>query len=174
MTLEQLIETFINSDDTDWNRIACSGHGSGPSYRDHFTFWNTFHGQNNLLTMDTFPMVASYKPDLSITIAWGLRFGDDDTRIDEAWAINNPNPSPAGIRIIDLFYNNSLVFRTEYAVVDGGRCNLPLPGHSQNGNLEVAQGYSDFIKKLNSIESDIDYDVYFGRTGITLVNERWY
>jgi len=173
MTLFDLINTFVNSAPSDWYSIGCWGHGSGPSYRNQFTFWNTYKGDSNILTHREHSNVASYKPDISITIAWGIDVGDEDDRVEEGWARNNPDSNPGINHYLDFFYNDALVFRASYCVVDGGRCELPFPSFDPNGGLVVARQYHDAIKKLSEITGNTNFDVYFGRTGIEIVEEEW-
>ena len=173
MTLNELLVTFVNSDRTDWNRTACWGHGSGPSYRNQFTFYNIYNGAENVTLHKEHSDVASFKNDLSITIAWGLDIGDEDTVTDRDWAKNNPDPSPGQPNYLDFFYNNALVFRTTYTVVDGGRCELPFPTYSEDDALTVPRMYHDVIKKLADIRNTADFDGYFERTGIEIVDSDW-
>jgi hypothetical protein len=39
MNLTQLMSIVVASQKKDWNHITCWGYGSGPSYRDHLTFY---------------------------------------------------------------------------------------------------------------------------------------
>lgn len=173
MTLYDLIDTFIGSASSDWHSMSCWGYGSGPSYKDQFNFWDVYNGDPNVLTHREHSNVASYKPDLSITIAWGIDVGEKDDRVDRDWAKNNPDPSPGISHYLDFFYNGALVFRTSYCVVDGGRCEIPFPNYDMAGNTTVPRQYHDVIKKLNEITGNGDFDSYFGRTGITIVDEDW-
>ena len=175
MTLNELLDTFIGSSRDDWNRIACWGHGSGPSYRNQFTFWEVFNGNENVITHREHSDVASYKADLSITIAWGIDVGSADDRVDRPWARNNPDDNPGVSHYLDFFYNDALVFRTSYCVVDGGRCPIPFPNYDNNGNVFVSRRYHDLIKTFADIAFGLTdtYDVYFDRTEIELTNENW-
>ena len=120
MTLDELITLVTSSTPEDWHTTVCWGADSGPSYRDHLNFYQVYDGQPNVLFAKAHSLVACYKPDLSVTMAWGL---DAITDFEEPWANKFPDPKAASHHI-DLFYNNALVFRTEYVSVDGGRAKL--------------------------------------------------
>ena len=135
MTLRELLHTIISSSRSDWNTIVCWGTHSGPSYRDQFEFYQIYEGQHNVLHSDSHGMVASYKPDLSITMAWGLTA---NRNFDETWATNFPDPN-ASSHHVDVFFNNALVYRDLFVSVDGGRAKLPLP--LRRNELVVPRGY---------------------------------
>lgn len=174
MTFDELLKTFINSDKEDWNTISSWGHGSGPSYRDQFSFSEVYEGESFVLVHQEHSSVASYMPNLSITIAWGIQVGDKNDRVDRPWAKNNPDPSPGRSSYLDFFYNNALVFRVAYCTVDGGRCEIPFPDYDEHGNVSVPREYHDLIKKFSEIVNrSFIFDGYFARTGITISEEEW-
>jgi hypothetical protein len=173
MTLKELIQTILKSDSSDWNEISCWGAFSGPSYKDKFAFYNVYEGEPNILHVDSHHTIAAYKNNLSITLAYGLTSNDE---FIEEWANQFPNPS-ASSHFIDLFYNNSLVFRETYLVVDGGRCKLPIPSYGVDQELVVAQEYYNFIKLIQRLSSgassDQNFESYFNRTGIKIIESSW-
>lgn len=173
MTLTNLIDAFIESSVDDWQQISTWGHGSGPSYRNQFQFSEVYNGSENVIHHREHSNVASYKRDLSITIAWGLSMSDEDNVIDRPWARNNPNPDPGKGHYLDFFYNNALVFRTSYCSVDGGNCEIPFPTYDMEQNVSVPQKYHDVIKKFNELVRTSFFDAYFTSTGITINNENW-
>lgn len=173
MTLDEILKIITNSDPNDWSEIGCWGYGSGPSYKDHFTFYEVYNGEPNVLKADSHSTVNVYKKDLSITMANGLVSNDD---FREDWANQFPDPK-AYTQIVDVFFNNALVFRETYLIVDGGRCKLPIPSYGLEQQLVVAKGYYDFIKFLELLSSRStstkNFDYYFGQTGIQIINEEW-
>ena len=173
MTLIDLIDTFLNSSKDDWNQISTWGYGSGPSYRNKFEFSKAYKGTEKVLHHFEHSNIASFKPNLSITIAWGLSIGDEEDVIDRSWTKNNPNPEPGKGHYLDFFYNNSVVFRTSYCSVDGGRCEIPFPTYDMNQNVSVSQKYYEVIKKFNELVGTCFFDAYFTRTGITINSENW-
>lgn len=174
MTFEKLLETFINSDKEEWNTMGSWGHGSGPSYRDQFSFSEMYQGESYVLEHREHSNMASYMPNLSITIAWGIESGDKSDVVDRDWAKNNPNPNPGTSSYLDFFYNNALVFRVAYCLVDGGRCPIPFPDYDEHGNVSVPREHHDLIKKFSEISNrSFIFDGYFARTGITISEEEW-
>lgn len=174
MNIIDYIQTIINSTGKDWHNISCWGHGSGPSYKDHFKFYNGYKGQENIILLESHYNHATYKPDIKISIAWGLRteFGDEEQKkIKENWSINYPDKSGAIISYVDFFYNNSLVFRKNYGTVDGGRCSLPIPYIDNNGEFVASREFSDIMRVLNDIEGGVNYDNYMEQSGIKLIEE---
>ncbi len=173
MTLDEIIELITNSNPEDWNEIGCWGYGSGPSYKDQFTFYEVYDAEPNILKADSHSTVSVYKKNLSVTMAYGLTSNDD---FKEKWANQFPDPS-ARSKMIDIFYYNALVFRETYLVVDGGRCKLPIPSYTEDGELYVAKGYYDFIKFIEILSSGAttskNFDYYFGQTGIKVIDKEW-
>lgn len=151
MTLTDLIDAFVSSSKNDWQQISTWGYGSGPSYKDQFQFSEIDNGNDNVLHHKEHSNVASFKPNLSITIAWGLMMGDENDVVNRTWARNNANPDPGKGHYLDFFYNNALVLRTSYCSVDGGRCKIPFPTYDLNQNVSVPQKYYDVIKKFNEL-----------------------
>ncbi|MBE7661232.1 hypothetical protein [Tenacibaculum finnmarkense] len=173
MTLNEILKIIAESNSDDWNEIGCWGYGSGPSYKDLFTFNEVYDGSPNILTADSHSTVSVYKKDLSITMAYGLKSNED---FKAEWANQFPDPN-AHSDIIDIFYNNALVFRETYLVVDGGRCKLPIPSYTEDGELYVAKGYYEFVKFLEILSSGAssskNFDSYFGQTGIKVIDKEW-
>ncbi len=173
MTLDDLFNAFLNSTANDWTKISCWGSNGGPSYKNQFNFCEVYDAEPNILTHNEHSNVASLKSNLFISIAWGLRLGSEEDVISEQWARNNPDPSPGKAYFLDFFYNNSLVFRTSYCTVDGGRCEIPFPNYDMNQNLTVPRKYHDTIKKMVEIIGVEDFDYYFRQTGISISDENW-
>lgn len=173
MKLVELIKEILKSDKSDWNDIPCWGFGSGPSYKDKFTFFEIFNGESNIIKSDSHSNILVYKNDISITIAYGLVSNEDYI---EPWANQFQNPSASSYNI-DIFYNNALVFRELYLTVDGGRCKLPIPSYTKNEELEVAKEYYEFVKLINNLtsgsNSDENFNSYFNRTKIKIVETKW-
>lgn len=173
MTLNELIQTILKSKSSDWNEISCWGAFSGPSYRDKFEFYNIYDGEPNILRVDSHHTVAAFKNNLSITFAYGLTYNEE---YKEDWANQFPNPS-ASSHFIDIFYNNSLVFRETYLIVDGGRCKLPIPSYGDGQEMVVSREYYEFIKLIERLSSgastDQNFESYFKRTGIIINDSPW-
>jgi hypothetical protein len=169
MTFDELINLVTSSDPEDWHTTVCWGADSGPSYRDHFNFFQVYDGQPNVLFAEAHSLVACYKPDLSVTLAWGL---DAIRDFKEPWANGFADPKAAS-HYVDIFYNNALVFRTVYVSVDGGRAYLPLP--ESRDALSVPRAYNALIRLIDHIGGTriSEYDTYFKRAGFHVVDAVW-
>ena len=114
-------------------------------------------------------MVAAYKPDVSITLAWGLELNNN---FREEWANKFHDPR-ASSHYVDIFFNNALVHREIYVIVDGGRAKLPLP-NLKDGELQVPRGYHDLVKLLDKIDTyHSQYDGYFERANLKKIEIDW-
>lgn len=173
MKLRELLDLILDSNADDWNRISCWGFGSGPSYKNDFTFYEVYEGQDNILNVKSHSELCIYKDNIDITMAYGLT-ANDDFRAE--WANKFPDPK-AYSKIVDIFYKNSLVFRETYLVVDGGRCEVPIPGYNSDGELVVGDEYHKFIQLLENISNgtrtDSNFNRYFKNMGIKVINEEW-
>jgi hypothetical protein len=174
MTLDDLIHLFISSSRADWNVASCWGVGSGPSYRDKLEFHQVYNTQPNVLTHSAHGMTASFKPDLMITIAWGL---DDEStsekKFKEDWTSRFPDKSGARFRYLDFFYSSALVLRVKYASVDGGRYELPIPDRSASGGWQTERRYADVLRKLNEIGGNNLFDQQMTTARIEVIDSDW-
>jgi hypothetical protein len=173
MKLNELLNIILDSSPEQWSRISCWGYGSGPSYRDKIEFYDIFNTDGNVLKVESHNDVCVFREDIDITFAFGII---SNPNFIAQWANQFPDPS-ASSRIIDVFYRGALVFRDVYLSVDGGRCELPVPSYGNNGELVVSKDYYNFIKLLHRILNgsinDQNFDSYFSRTGIKIVEEKW-
>ena len=176
MRLNEVMDKVIGSQRRDWHKITCWGAGSGPSYRNNFTFYETSEGPEGVLHESSHSNVAVYIPDVSITLAFGL---DADEEFKGEW-VNKFTDSDASSSYVDVFYNNALVFRDLYVTVDGGRAILPLPTQKFDDAkkkviaLEVPQRRHDFIRLVQSLEGSVsDFDNYFEEADFKRINAPW-
>jgi hypothetical protein len=175
MNLKEFFERVVDTEVSDWNVITCWGAGSGPSYYNKFTVWNTGKGEFSNIEVDSHANIAVLKSDLSISFAWGLSHNDD---FIEEWANKFPNKR-AMSSYIDFFFNGALVYRDIIVAVDGGRCYIPLPEldidkeSNKIKRLIVPKQKYKLIKMVNAFQSTYDYDSYFSTTGIEIADERW-
>lgn len=161
MKYDEFINIVTNSTLDDWNIISCWGYGSGPSYKSKFEFYEIWDGEKGILKEDSHGMYAIYRPNLAISLAFGLTVNDD---FKEDWANSFPDPH-ASSHIVDLFYSNTLVERITYVVVDGGRANLPIPKSIKE--LKVSEIEYNIIKLIDSMESGVgNFDEYFNRANL--------
>jgi hypothetical protein len=164
MTLAQLYKTVLSSNRTEWNVISCWGGLSGPSYCDWFSQRQS--KDSVWLEHQGYPMVAAYRGDLSITMAWGLNIG----KLSEPW-MNDFVDKDSSRHLIDLFYMGVLVARHTYVSVDGARASLPIPA---TGGLTVPAAHSALVRLIDSLGAQVSqYDEYFRRAGFRETDESW-
>lgn len=168
MNFNDFRQTIHNSSPDD---CYCWGGGTGPSYREETSaFLQSMIMEIRSGKPETewpkryHTQVAAYKPDLSITLAMGLRL--EEGELEEDWVENFPNKR-AFMDCVDLFYNNALVDRVTYVTVDGGRCSLPKPRFP---TLEVKREDVDLIRVVASLDnSDSEYDRYLAQAKFQIV-----
>ena len=171
MNYNELRQTICDSSPDDWNIICCWGSGSGPSYReDTSAFLESMimeirSGEREMEWPKRYhTQVAAYKPDLSISLAWGMKLQEE--KLEEDWIKKFPNER-AFLNCVDLFYNNALVDRVPYVSVDGSRCCLPNPKFP---TLEVEREDVDLIRVVAHLTlSEPEYDRYLAQSGFQIV-----
>ncbi|HEY0072563.1 MAG TPA: hypothetical protein VGB77_00555 [Abditibacteriaceae bacterium] len=164
-------QSIHNSSSDDWNIIYCYGSGTGPSYReDTAAFLESMimeirSGERQKEWPKRYhTQVAAYKPNLSISLAWGLRLEAEE--LEEAWVEKFPSKRTF-LDCVDLFYNNALVERVPYVKIDGGRCLLPKPRFP---TLEVKREDVDLIRVVASLTIlNPEYDRYLAQAGFQIV-----
>ncbi len=165
MRLEKLIQTILSSSREDWHTINCWAPGSGPSYHEVL---QTDDAPEGGFTQVGHNIVAIYKDDIAITLAFGMMINADFV---QDWANIFVNPHASSHRV-DVFYNNALVFRESYVSVDGGKGKLPFPRGRKE--LLVPKGYFYFIKLLDCLSGyHSRYEDYFQRSDLRLTDTVW-
>lgn len=168
MNFQELFDTITSSRPEQWNTVVCWGADSGPSYRDHFVFNDVYNKHPNVLVAESHGMIAAFKPNLSLTLAWGLEFSD---KFEEPWTSKFANPKASG-HYVDVFFNNALVHRDTYVIVDGSRAYLPFP--KSQFDLSVPRAYSAFIELIDGLGlRESEYDRYFKVAGFSLSDAPW-
>ncbi len=160
MTLNDLIQKICTSTSNDWYSIDTNG----PLFKHRIKE----NGQS--YNIDQHNEYASFRLDLSITLAWDLV---ENENFVEPYANNNPD-SHSKSMWLDVFYNGALVFRQMYILVDGGRAYLPTPTYN-NGVYEVFKQQADFVYIINDIIGITreDYEGYLNRNNIIITNSPW-
>lgn len=162
MRLDNIMKTIVQSEQRDWHVIG------RPTYRDTLETGGDGKGQS-WIEVTSHSSVATFIPDASITMAWGLR-ENDDFREEWANAFTDPRASSSWA---DVFYSNALVYRAMYVAVDGGRCYLPVPD-DRNAPGPVPTDYARFVHLLDRLsgrQSD-DFDSFFNRAGLVRMADR--
>jgi hypothetical protein len=154
MTLDELRNIIINSTPTDWSRITAMG----PTYRDRFGSW-TGPGDKSGIDHDSHAEVAVYRPDIDLTLAYGMPESQHERSLSFAWSENFPDSEIREISIADVFWRGSLVDRINYVYVDGARGLLPLSeGHQ---GLRITQHGFAVARLLDRLSGHSEFDRYF-------------
>lgn len=159
MKLEEVIKIIRESSEEDWNVIESN------TMLSHVTT-----DSNNNVYSDYHTKRASFRPDISIGLAWGLDCNKD---FYEEWANKHPDPQ-ASSKFLDVFYNGMLVERNVYVVIDGGRSYMPLPHREMSGDKttgwHITKEQNQFFELFNSIQGfDTQYESYRDMSGIKVI-----
>jgi hypothetical protein len=161
VNLDDMLALCVKSKPSHWKVIPCGGAGAGPSFLESWVAGPD--GEPSLAGAHT--MRAAYRPDISLSLAWGLVAHD---AFVESWT--EVFDSAASSHFVDFFWNGSLVERGLYVAVDGGRCKLPIPQQDLDALHPAARWItrwqSQFFSLLNAFEGVPDLDEHLQRAGI--------
>lgn len=152
MNIIELRDTITNSDDTEWQRVG----RMGPTYRDRFDPWSG-PGDKTGVDIETHSSVAVYKPDIDLTIVYGMSAPGAPKEPSFKW-VTFPDPA-VSIHLADVFWRGSLVDRVDFVYVDGGRCILPI-GEGHQG-LRITRYEYVVARLLDSLESGDRFEEYY-------------
>lgn len=155
MTLDELQTLIADSTPRDWSRIK----KLGPTYRDRFGSWSSpAHGTSGV-THDSHTEVAVYRPDIDLTVAYGMPESQHDRDLSFEWSKNFPDSQIREISIADFFWRGSLVDRVNFVYVDGGRGIVPLGAGHQG--LRITQYDLAVARLLSGITDYQEFDRYY-------------
>ncbi|WP_062894987.1 hypothetical protein [Mycobacterium avium] len=155
MTLDELRAIISSSTSRDWSRIKAAG----PTYRDRFGSWSSPADGTSGVTHDSHVEVAVYRPDIDLTVAYGMPESQHDRNLKFEWSENFPDSEIREISIADFFWRGSLVDRVNYVYVDGGRGIIPLGGGHQG--LRITQYGLAVARLLSGIADYHEFDRYY-------------
>jgi hypothetical protein len=165
VNLHEILKLCAESNLSDWHKIGCWGMRSGPSFQDRFAAVNSADGVE--LRHDEHGMRATYIPDVSIGLAWGMDpdnlFPDDGHSFEEEWSKQFANPQWTW-HFADMLYNGTLVYRQSFVSVDSARSSLPVPGLDG----VVSQVSHDLVRLIDQLEGHNEFDRYFADVGFTI------
>jgi hypothetical protein len=121
-TLSDVRKLIRQSEPDDWHRL-----GEGPTYRSRFEY-STGPGEEWRLKQDSHHTTATYKPDVHLTIAYGLRT-DMTSEPEFEWAEVFADHSVV-LGFVDIFWGGSLIDRVEYV-------SASSPGTKRNVQTQV-------------------------------------
>ncbi|WP_149202835.1 hypothetical protein [Actinotalea subterranea] len=170
MRLDEIRDLIINSDrERDWHDVAVGSYFKDVPDVDEDTF--EWHGS-----------LIVYKPDVDLTIQWGMRARQHLSKVTDAkslWERRGAFPDPSvSVVHADVFWAGSLIDRVYVVHVDGGRAILPL-GDRKALNLDPdaprpqdieweysASGWETGLARL--LDGDRDFERYFDQLGIVV------
>lgn len=180
MKFDDLRAMIQSSTPADWNGIHCWGSGAGPAYRVDWDKGN--RGKEWELYFREHSHVAAYKPDLGLSLAWGMPATfDEDREMKPDWIENFPLVDGVSYYLIDTFWNGAVVDRGYYAVVDA-EAYVPLPsavfGRDDNDGNPTLEHYEvnrydvALARIANNLANhrDEDFDRVLSRTGFVVVD----
>lgn len=166
MRFPEFITTIIESDAEDWHTDRVGG----PYFRYQLGPVEQ-NGQLKTLEYEAHEKRAIYKGDIDISMEWGYRYLDD---FKEEWA-NSFADRTASASFLDLKYRGDIIHREIIVSVDGGRCYLPLPLVPAEGakNIQVPRGRVKLVRLVQEITGTWEFDEYFRRSGLEVVETDW-
>lgn len=155
MTLDELRTLVADSTASDWHRIL----KIGPTYRDRFGSWSSPADGTSGVDHDSHVELAVYRPDIDLTIAYGMAENQHDRDLSFEWSENFPDSKIREISLVDFFWRGSLVDRLNYVHVDGARGILPFGGGHQG--LRITQYELTVARLLSDIGDYREFDRYY-------------
>lgn len=165
MNLEDFRQIIQNSGPDDWRVIK----HQGPSYHNWFDGSLTPDGYR--IEINSHYANASYKPDINITIAWGMGLefehaGDASHARRFEWS-KIFSDKTVRLCFADFFWCGALVDRFNYVVADGGKAVLPWALEIRG--LATTQHEHDTAKLIHHLGDHVEgFEEYFRRVGFTI------
>lgn len=133
--------------------------GRAYTYRDRFGSWSSPADNTSGIDQDSHSEVAVYRPDIDLTVAYGMPNSQHEHKLKFEWSDNFPDSEIREISIADFFWRGSLVDRVNYVYVDGGRGILPLGGGHQG--LRITQYGLAVARLLSGVAEYCEFDRYY-------------
>ncbi len=157
MTLDELRNLIATSTASHWHRIT----KIGPTYRDRFGAWSNPADNTSGLDHDSHVEIAVYRPDIDLSVAYGMAEHQHDDDLTFAWSQTFPDAKIRQISLADFFWRGSLVNRLNYVYIDGARGILPL-GSGHQG-LEITRYELTVARLLSDIADYQEFDRYYSQ-----------
>jgi hypothetical protein len=163
--LDELRRIIQGSDPDDWYVIK----HQGPSYHDWLA--GTVSKDGYRLEVNTHYATASYKPDVNLTVGWGMNldFEHHGERAHDRTFEWSKVLSDSKVRLAfaDFFWCGALVDRFSYVVADGGRAVLPWAVEIRG--LKTTQWEHDTAKLLHHLGDHVEgFEEYFRKVGFEI------
>ncbi|WP_125079865.1 hypothetical protein [Mycobacterium sp. P7213] len=155
MNFDELRALVANSGPADWQRVR----SAGPTYRDRFGSWSSPANNTSGIDHDSHAELAVYRPDIDVTIAYGMPESRYDRDLTFRWSEAFADSQIREISLADIFWRGSVVDRINYVYVDGGRGIVPLGGGHQG--LEITQYELAVVRLISGISDYRQFDRYY-------------
>ena len=164
MNFAELRRTVADSDATEWHRIL----RQGPTYRNRFGSWSSPREGTSGIETDSHLSVAVYKPDIDLTLAYGMPEQMHREELSFEWSKNFADDKIREISIADVFWRGSLVDRVNYVYVDGARGILPMG--EGNAGLNITRYEWSVAFLLSEIEGLTEFERYYAQVPFVLTD----
>ena len=159
MNLRDLLETVAGSSVQDWTILF------RPTFKHRIVETLKDDGSRDRLQSDEHLVAFSYRPDLAISMAYGL--------VEQgAYTLPSVNPfaaENARTRYLDIFLEGRLTYRETVVAVDRHRCLLPMP-RDWNPPIAIPAMQYSLVRLIHDVAGPpTDYDEYFEKAGM----KRW-
>lgn len=163
MKLRDLLRVVSGSAVGDWTILF------RPTYRYRIVESRKPDGSRDRLMADEHLVAFSYRPNLSIGMAYGL--------VEQGgYALPPEHPmgrENARTRFLDIFLEGRLAHRETVVAVDRQRCLLPLP-RDWNPPIPVPDGLYSLVRLVHDLAGPpTDFDEYFAAAGMERSAAPW-
>jgi len=163
MNLGDLLGLVAGSSVEDWTILF------RPTFRHRIVATTKPDGSVERLQSDEHLVAFSYRPNLAITMAYGLV---------EQGAYELPSSNPfagenARTRYLDVFLEGRLAHRETVVAVDRHRCLLPMP-RDWNPPIAIPVMQYSLVRLIHDLAGPpTDYDEYFTNAGMKRSDTPW-
>jgi len=163
MNLRGLLEIVAGSSVDDWTILF------RPTFKHRIVETLKDDGSRDRLLSDEHLVAFSYRPDLAISMAYGLvEQGAYDLPPGNPFATEN-----ARTRFLDIFLEGRLSHREVVVAVDRHRCLLPMP-RDWNPPIAIPATQYSLIRLIHDLAGPpTDYDEYFKNAGMERSDTPW-
>ncbi|MEQ8394109.1 hypothetical protein [Thalassobaculum sp.] len=163
MNLRDLLETIAGSAVEDWTILF------RPTFRHRIVEIAGAEGSRDRLDSDEHLVAFSYKPDLALSMAYGM--------VEQgSYVLPDGHPfaqENARTRYLDIFIEGRLSFREIVVSVDRNRCLLPMP-RDWNAPVSIPTTQYSLVRLIHALAGPpTDYDAYFEQAGMQRVDASW-
>jgi hypothetical protein len=175
MTFDDVLNVLTTSSPADWHRVPEVDELD--SFLWGLDVWTDASDEQIGISVRGHYIRASYKPDVSLGLAWGLH--PEPVDFSEGWTDVFPDRRASRL-YADVFWNGMLLHRYFLVSVDGGRAKIPLPDRPFMDS-ETVVGYSltqeefavgRLIAGIEAIPGGVElYEDYVAKAGIVVADE---